>query len=76
MNQLQVRGRWSKNQENIKINQMVVIKSNQNPPMLWNLGRVAELLPGPDGIVRVVKVLTKQRLMVRPVVKLVPLPLD
>ncbi|CAI6370934.1 unnamed protein product [Macrosiphum euphorbiae] len=37
-------------------------------------GRVQELLPGPDGVVRVVKLLTKQGLITRPVVKLVPLP--
>lgn len=53
---------------------LVIIKDNTSSPLVWKLGRVQELLPGQDGVVRVVKLLTKQGIMIRPVVKLVPLP--
>ncbi|KAF0721996.1 Uncharacterized protein FWK35_00015419, partial [Aphis craccivora] len=51
---------------------------NGPPPILssesgiyWRLGRVIELLPGQDNVVRVVRLLTGQGTLVRPVVKLV-----
>jgi len=71
---LQTKGRWLINQENIKLGELVIIKDNTSPPLLWKLGRVQELLLGPDGVVRVVKLFIKQGLIIRPVVKLVPLP--
>lgn len=57
------------------IDQMVVIKDT-GVPLQWRLGRIVELLPGKDGTIRVVRVLTKQGEIVRPVVKLVLLPTD
>ncbi|KAF0736570.1 Integrase catalytic domain-containing protein, partial [Aphis craccivora] len=71
---LQAKGRWLVGDENIKLGELVIIKDNCSSPLVWRLGRVQELLPGPDGIVRVVKLLTKQSVTTRPVVKLVPLP--
>ncbi|XP_060846778.1 uncharacterized protein LOC132926439 [Rhopalosiphum padi] len=71
---LQTKGRWLIGEENIKLGELVIIKDNCSSPLVWRLGRVHELLPGPDGIVRVVKLLTKQGITTRPVVKLVPLP--
>jgi len=55
---------------------MVVVKDNLAPPLQWKLGRVVKLLPGTDGIVRVARVITQGREVVRPVVKLVPLLVD
>ncbi|XP_015375924.1 PREDICTED: uncharacterized protein LOC107170345 [Diuraphis noxia] len=71
---LQTKGRWLVGEENIKLGELVIIRENCSSPLVWRLGRVQELLPGPDGIVRVVKLLTKQGITTRPVVKLVPLP--
>ncbi|XP_050527979.1 uncharacterized protein LOC126898072 [Daktulosphaira vitifoliae] len=71
---LQARGCWLKAQENVKLGAMVVLKDNSLPPLKWRLGRISELLPGSDGVVRVVRVLTKQGVIVRLVVKLVLLP--
>lgn len=59
---------------NIQVNDMVVIIDNQQPPLMWKIGRVLEVLPGSDRIVRVAKVLTRQGEIVRPVAKLVVLP--
>lgn len=73
LHQLQLRNQWTRQGANVKIDQMVVIKE-AGPPLSWRLGRIIELLPGSDGITRVVKVLTRQGVIVRPVVKLVILP--
>ena len=53
---------------------MVVVIDNQSPPLAWRLDRVTEVLPGPDGHIRVARVLTRLGPIVRPVVKFVPLP--
>ncbi|KAL4100913.1 hypothetical protein QTP88_020938 [Uroleucon formosanum] len=71
---LQERSRWTKGVPNVKIDDMVVVVDTQNPPLLWRLGRIVELFPGTDGHVRVARVLTRAGSVVRPVVKLVPLP--
>lgn len=71
---LQPRGRWTVNQPPIRTNDMVVIKEAHTPPLTWPLGRVIEVLPGTDEVVRVVKVKTQRGILVRPVVKLVKLP--
>lgn len=71
---LQERVKWTDNPPNIKINDMVTIRDNTAPPLEWRLGRVTELLPGPDGVVRVARVLTSRGTVTRPVVKLVILP--
>ena len=36
----------------------------------WNLGRVLETYPGPDGLIRTVKVKTKDAVYVRPIKRL------
>ncbi|XP_015375614.1 PREDICTED: uncharacterized protein LOC107170105 [Diuraphis noxia] len=67
---LQNKGRWLVNQENVKMGELVIIKDNKSSPLEWKLGGVHELIPGQDGVVRVVKLLTQQGL----ITKLVPLP--
>ncbi|XP_022164493.1 uncharacterized protein LOC111029684 [Myzus persicae] len=47
---------------------MVIIKVNDSSPLTWPLGRIIEFYPGPDQVVRVAKVLTKQGVLTRPVV--------
>jgi len=60
----------------MKVGDMVVIKDGTAPPLLWRLGRILEVMPSKDGVVRVARVLTKGGSLVRPVVKLVLLPTD
>ncbi|KAL4083557.1 hypothetical protein QTP88_028873 [Uroleucon formosanum] len=71
---LQERSKWTEGVPNLKVNDMVIVVDNQSPPLMWRLGRVLELLPGTDGHVRVVRVMTRLGIVTRPVVKLVPLP--
>lgn len=71
---LQNRTKWKTDLPNIKIGDMVIIKSNQRPPMTWRMGRILKVFPGNDGVVRVARVLKSQGELIRPVVKLVLLP--
>lgn len=74
LNTLQSRGRWVTDQSSLSVNDMVVVKESNTPPLSWSLGKVIDVMPGRDGVVRVVRVRTKQGIRVRPVVKLVKLP--
>lgn len=71
---LQQRTKWSENKSNVPVNNMMVTRDAHLPPLKWRLGRVSEVLPGPDGVVRVVRILTAQGLITRPVVKIIVLP--
>lgn len=73
---LQERTKWTSSIPNLKINDMVIVRNNQSPPLAWCMGRVIQLLPGSDGVVRVVKVLTRNGQLIRPVTKLVLLPTE
>ncbi|XP_026819454.1 uncharacterized protein LOC113558146 [Rhopalosiphum maidis] len=71
---LQRRTKWSTNQENLKVDTLVLIRE-PTAPLHWKLARVVQLHPGLDGIVRVATVQTQNGLFKRPTVKLCPLPI-
>jgi hypothetical protein len=73
--ELQVRGKWTKPKVNVRPGMIVVIKEDALPPQCWKLGRVVNLHPGADGLVRVVDVQTKTGTFRRPIHKLAPLPI-
>lgn len=76
LTQLQQRTKWMKSTSNLKEDDLVIIKDDNLPPLLWKLGRVSQLHPGVDGVVRVVTVRTKvNTLLKRQVVKLYRLPM-
>lgn len=68
------RSKWYKAQENLKEGQLVILQERNAPVQIWNLARVIEPLPGPDGVVRVVRLKTGTTTLVRPVHRIVPLP--
>lgn len=72
---LQARAKWTADVPNLQCGDMVVVKDS-SPPMSWRLGRIIDVTPGNDGVVRVVKVNTATGELTRPVVKLVKLPMD
>lgn len=43
-------------------------------PLQWPIGRIVEIFPDKDGVVRVVAVKTRTGRFKRPVVKVCPLP--
>ena len=74
LNCLQNRPKWIHTQENLKENDLVLIKEDNLPPLKWALARVVEVLPGKDGKVRVAKIKTASGIFTRPITKLCPLP--
>nr|CAI5856873.1 unnamed protein product [Callosobruchus analis] len=71
---LQQRSKWLKNSTNVSIGSLVLIKSENHPPLQWTLARIVKLHPGSDGVVRVVTLQTAQGTLQCPVVKICPLP--
>jgi len=69
LNTLQVRSRLTKSETNLEIGSMVIIKTNDASPLSWPLGRIIELYPGTDNVVRVAKAMTEQGEFTRQVVK-------
>lgn len=76
--QLQARSKWrSKTDDSmLKIGQLVVIKSDNVPPLRWQLGGICELHPGVDGLIRVVSVKTNAGVLKRSLPRVCILPLD
>ncbi|XP_053686628.1 uncharacterized protein LOC128736171 [Sabethes cyaneus] len=58
----------------VEIGRLVVIMEANQPPMRWKLGRIHELHPGADEVVRVVTIKTATGYLTRPVEKLCFLP--
>lgn len=78
LNELQQRPKWQIARDNLKVGNLVLIKDENAAPTFWATGRVTQTFPGTDGFVRNVelRVAGKNRKIMRPVQKLVLLPLD
>jgi hypothetical protein len=76
--QLQLRPKGQRiTNDNVQPGDMVLIKEDNVVPLHWPLGRVVQVHPGHDGVVRVVSVKTAKGAVVsRSVKKLCVLPLD
>lgn len=75
LSSLQQRSRWKKKTASVAVGDLVILKDS-TPPMLWKLGRIAELHPGKDNITRVVSVIVNGNLVKRNVAYICKLPLD
>ncbi|XP_018362903.1 PREDICTED: uncharacterized protein LOC108761065 [Trachymyrmex cornetzi] len=73
---LQNRTKWKGKQPNLQMNDLVLIRDDNAPPLKWKLGRVIELHPGHDGFIRVVTIRTGNGIYKRSVVKLCKLPVN
>ncbi|XP_058446157.1 uncharacterized protein LOC131427192 [Malaya genurostris] len=71
---LQPRNKWRTIQENIKIGDLVLVKTDNTPPAFWELARVVAVHPDANGIVRNVTLWRAQTQYQRPIQKLVVLP--
>ncbi|XP_055527660.1 uncharacterized protein LOC129720235 [Wyeomyia smithii] len=71
---LQNRNKWHERYP-VKKNQMVIVREDNLPTMQWKLGRISNVIPGPDGLVRVVDVRVGNKLFRRPIAKLCLLPI-
>ena len=68
---LQQRNKWKTNQANIKNRALVIVKEDNLPRGKWSLGRITDVLPSEDSIVRVVRVKTAEREYLVPIVKII-----
>lgn len=71
---LQQRPKWQQAVQNLAKGQLVIIRQDNLPPTKWLLGRIEDIHPGDDGLVRVATVRTQSSILKRPIVKLCPLP--
>ncbi|GFV95181.1 integrase catalytic domain-containing protein [Trichonephila clavipes] len=72
---LQTRAKWSEQNPNLMENQLVLLKDPNTKPLDWPMGRILEVFPGSDGLVRVVNVKTSTGILKRAITKVVPLPI-
>lgn len=76
LSQLQERKKWDKSRgPSVKVGSMVIVRETNLPPLQWQLGRVIEVFPGKDGVVRVAMVNTASGPKKRAVRLLCPLPI-
>lgn len=76
LTQLSARNKWLKYQKNVKVGDLVVIQEDNLPAGRWPVGRITEVHPGNDDLVRVVTLKTKNGYIKRPIVKLSVLPVE
>ena len=68
----QVRQKWNTPHRNISVNDIVLVLDKDLPRNRWSKGRVVEVFPGEDGLVRHVDVKTSAKtILKRPITKLV-----
>ncbi|XP_050315358.1 uncharacterized protein LOC126749716 [Anthonomus grandis grandis] len=74
--ELQIRTKWKQNYPQLlKLGVLVLIMEDGLPPLKWRTGRVVQIFPGGDGIVRTVLVRTAAGEYKRPVTKIAVLPI-
>ncbi|XP_075151125.1 uncharacterized protein LOC142225233 [Haematobia irritans] len=73
---LQQKTKWSTTMINLQVNDLVLLKEENVPPLKWPLARVISCSPGDDGYVRVVTVKTADGTFKRSITKLCKLPIS
>lgn len=72
----QKRNKWAGIYRNMKVGDLVLIKSDIAPPCKWPMGRIVEVYRGPDGRIRSCRVKTESSEVDRPITKLCLLPIE
>lgn len=76
INSLQKRYKWKEESDNLKINDIVLVKEENMMPLHWKLGRVVRVFPDEYQKVRTVELIINNHLTRRTVHKLCKLPID
>ena len=76
LTQLQVRNKWQNPTDNICVNDIVLIKDDNLPPLKWKMARVKNTYKGFDNKVRTVDLKTSSGELKRPIHKLIRLPVE
>ena len=69
LNHLQQFNKWKNEKKNLSVGDILLVKDNRLSPCNWPLAKIVKVQPGPDNLVRVVTLKTKQGTCVRPIVK-------
>jgi len=72
----QQQSKWNTIESFVTVGQLVIMKENNLPLLVWVLGRVEEVYPGDDKIVRSALVRTTKGTYKRPITELCILPID
>ncbi|XP_039315197.1 uncharacterized protein LOC120359860 [Solenopsis invicta] len=72
----QSRTKWNTISKPIKIGQMILLQEDNLPLLCWSLGRIEQIHPGDDGVVRVATVRTPKGVYKRPITRLCVLPVE
>jgi len=76
LNELQMRNKWQKDGPNLDVGTVVLIKEKNMPCTQWAVGRIKEIHPGEDGVIRAATVKTATSEMKRTAKMLCPLPVE
>ena len=61
------RKKWFSSQKNLKVGEVVVVIDTDMARRDWKVGRIEQVYPGNDGLVRVVDVKVRGRTLRRPI---------
>ena len=67
---LQQRQKWTQPNRSLQVGDIVLIADKDAPRCSWQMGRVEDVYPGKDGLVRSARIKTKSATLTRPVTKL------
>lgn len=71
---LQTRSKWHHRQSTTpKIGSLDLLRDGTIPPLVWRRGRIVDVHPGPDGIIRVISIKTSTGVVKRAVNGVIPL---
>ncbi|XP_055681943.1 uncharacterized protein LOC129789287 [Lutzomyia longipalpis] len=73
---LQQRPKWYKECKNLEVGNLVLLRENNLRPSVWKMGRITEVHPGKDGVVRAVTLKTKDGIDKRIVSTVAKLPVE
>lgn len=76
LHELQVLSKWDQEKESAKVGQLVLIKDEQTPPTKWAMARITKTFLDREGIVRTAELKSASGSLLRPVHKLILLPVD
>ncbi|XP_047994152.1 uncharacterized protein LOC125232500 isoform X4 [Leguminivora glycinivorella] len=69
----QQRYKWRERQRDLQLGEVVLIKEEGLPPLLWRMGRVVKLYHGKDGVPRVADINTARGVIKRALNRICPL---
>jgi hypothetical protein len=72
--QLQQRNEWKNIQPDVKIGELVLVKEDNLPPLVWKKAVINDIHKGKDGLTRVVTLRTATGILKRPITKICLLP--